>query len=152
MRDFEQPTLSWVNWIRGQIGGDYLPELPKGIPGSSKHCVIARAITMGVEGVAGVNVSGGVELVCEPGRYSCARPRYVREEATKEVKAFIKAFDHGELPHLIDPRSREHRVENLMLTPPPGLAALKPVTMYYAPDWAKMLSPAPVKTREKVEA
>lgn len=163
MRDFEQATLSWVNWIRGQVGGSYLPELPKGVPGSAQHCVIARAITMEVRGVVDVNVSGGaVELICEPDRHTrdpYARPRYVRERAPREVGVFVKAFDAGELPHLIDPQSRKHRVEKLQaaadkIGPPPGLAMLDPLppAYFFAPDWAKMLSPAPVKTREKVEA
>lgn len=175
MKTLEQTTLSWVNWIRGRVGGDYLSELPKGVPGSSRHCVVARAITMGVRGVAEVNVSGGgVELICEPDRHRFDpydRPRYVKERAPAEVGEFVKLFDNGELPHLVDPQSRDHRVEKLQgipvmesltmeklqaaadkIGPPPGLAMLKPMSTYYAPDWAKMLTPAPVTVREKTEA
>jgi len=92
-----QEALAWVNGMRsGPLGSSKLDELPKGVPGHTRECVIARALKMGIAGLPDVQVNNGTHLIqvhCGP---------TIQGNNPNSVQKMIKRFDGGALPELID--------------------------------------------------
>lgn len=92
-----QEALEWVNHVReGPLGGLPLGELPKGVPGHTKECVIARALKMGLVGDVDVLVNTSTHMV------RIQRGPLVQGGNPHAVRKVIEQFDAGDLKHLID--------------------------------------------------
>ena len=92
-----QEALDWVNHLRaGPLRTGPLDELPKGVPGHTAECVIARALKMGIVGEVDVKVNNADHLV-----HVVSGPR-IEGGNPEAVRNMIRQFDAGELRHLID--------------------------------------------------
>lgn len=92
-----QEALDWVNHLRtGPLQTGSLDELPKGVPGHTKECVIARALKMGVVGVLDVKVNNADHMV------HIEHGPLIHGGNPEAVREMIRQFDAGGLRHLID--------------------------------------------------
>lgn len=115
-----QEVLSWANMVRVQtLHMEPIDTLPKGIPGNSQHCCIARCWQVQEErtlreahfhGKPLVRV-GRVQVSSSGSRVEIAWARYPTDPPRFETKhidhpfiigKFIEAFDNSEYPELID--------------------------------------------------
>lgn len=92
-----QEALEWVNHMRtGPLRARPLDELPKGVPGHTAECVIARALKLGVIGVNDVKVNNADHMV------HIERGPLIHGSNPEAVRQLIREFDTGNLRHLID--------------------------------------------------
>ncbi len=92
-----QEALDWVNHVRtGPLQTGPLDELPKGVPGHTAECVIARALKMGIMDVKGVSVQ------TDHHTFEAARLPMVQGRNPDVVRRMIRKFDAGSIRHLID--------------------------------------------------
>ena len=92
-----QEALEWVNHLRtGPLDGLPLGELPKGVPGHTKECVIARALKMGIVGDVDVLVNTSTHMV------RIQRGPLVQGSNPSVVREVIEQFDAGNMRDLID--------------------------------------------------
>jgi hypothetical protein len=114
-------TLAWVNYVRGQkLHMAPLDTLPKGQPGNAHNCVVARCWQMQDEKqirdahfhgrpmvrLGRIDVCSAVSRIeFQVARYPSDMPRveFLNIEHPREVALFIKHFDNGDYPQLIDP-------------------------------------------------
>lgn len=90
--NIKQEVLAWVNQVRAERGiGEPLTELPKGVPGQARCCVIAKAIGH-----------------CEVGPSSMPRCGYIIYDSDDaldylpdDVNKFALDFDVGRYPELV---------------------------------------------------
>ena len=80
----------------GPLQGPPLGELPKGVPGHTKECVIARALKMGIVGDVDVLANTSTHMV----RIQCGP--LVQGSNPHVVRKVIEQFDAGEIRYLID--------------------------------------------------
>ncbi len=79
-------TIAWVNRYRAKYDvGPPLTELPKGQPGSTVKCPVARAI----EGQVTKH-----RCYSDPQDHGMLLPQYVKDA--------IRRFDHGKYPELLE--------------------------------------------------
>ena len=92
-----QEALEWVNHMRtGPLRGPPIDELPKGVPGHTQECVIARALRMGITRVDEVRINSGSHVVVIKHQPSVEGPN------PRPVQRVIQQFDAGNLLDLID--------------------------------------------------
>ncbi len=92
-----QEALEWVNHLRtGPLGSPPMDELPKGVPGHTKECVIARALKLGILGNVDVLVNNATHMV------QVQSGPLLQGSNPSVVQEMIRQFDAGELRHLID--------------------------------------------------
>ncbi len=92
-----QEALEWVNHLRtGPLQGPPIDELPKGVPGHTKECVIARALKLGIVGDLDVLVNTTTHMV------RIQRGPLVQGSNPHVVRKVIEQFDAGDMRHLID--------------------------------------------------
>lgn len=121
MQELKRDALHWVNNVRmRKLHMAPLDELPKGQPGNGHNCVIARCWQMQDEkqlrerhfhGAPMIRMhrvdvcSAASRLLFVWARYPSDPPReeYLTLEHPREVAMFIKHFDSGDYPELIDP-------------------------------------------------
>lgn len=95
LKTYREAALQFVNAIRETQGREPLLELPKGWPGSPRHCPIAE----GINGQFLASVGG------HEARYY--RKRFLRADQEMEfqmpdtVHRFVAHFDMGEYPDLV---------------------------------------------------
>lgn len=92
-----QEALEWVNHLRtGPLNSPPMDELPKGVPGHTKECVIARALKLGILGNVDVLVNNATHMV------QVQSGPLLQGSNPSVVQEMIRQFDAGELRHLID--------------------------------------------------
>lgn len=129
-------ALSWVNDVRHSMGAPPVGAWPKSIPGSERHCLLARAIREENRQLISVRISGScyaieymtphrAHLDCvryaysgEPISVSTRMPerRHVEGELPHACKRVVRMFDNGDLPEHIDYEEMGKR--NVAATPP----------------------------------
>lgn len=92
-----QEALDWVNHERtGPLRAAPLDELPKGVPGHTAECVIARALKMGIAKVQGVSIQTDTHM------FQATGLPMLQGRNPDAVRSMIRKFDAGGIRHLID--------------------------------------------------
>lgn len=97
-------ALAYVNTARVALGANPLDELPKGVPGNSGNCVLARALP-GCRGVSNYIVFATIEAaaivrdVWAMERNVVGNPKSVSTPVV--LRDFMMLFDAGMIPELV---------------------------------------------------